>query len=69
MDLITVKELLGHSTVKITERYTYPNQSLKKEAVELLAKKPEKSDDLAHIWRMERKKKSEKHVTDSISIN
>jgi len=69
VDLITVKELLGHSTVKITERYTHPNQSLKKEAVELLAKKPGKSDDMAHIWHTERKKKSEKHVTDSISVN
>jgi len=69
VDLITVKELLGHSTVKITERYTHPNQSLKKEVVELLAKKPEKSDDLAHIWHTERKKKSEKDVTDSISIS
>lgn len=69
VDLITVKELLGHSTVKITERYTHPNQSLKKEAVELLAKKPGKSDILAHIWHTERKKKSEKHVTDFISIN
>ena len=69
VDLITVKELLGHSTVKITERYTHPNQSLKKEAVELLAKKPGKSDDMAHIWHTERKKKIEKHVTDSISVN
>ena len=69
VDIITVKELLGHSTVKITERYTHPNQKLKEKAVELLAKRPEKSDDLAHICHTERKKKSEKHVTDSISAN
>jgi integrase len=69
VDIITVKELLGHSTVKITERYTHPNQKLKEKAVELLAKRPEKSDDLAHICHTERKKKSEKHVTDSISVN
>jgi len=69
VDLITVKELLGHSTVKITERYTHPNQKLKEKAVELLAKKPEKSDDLAHIWHTERKEKSETDATDSISIS
>ncbi len=69
VDLITVKELLGHSTVKITERYTHPNQSIKKEAVELLAKKSEKSDDLAHICPTERKEKSEKDTTGSISIS
>lgn len=52
MDLITVRELLGHSTVKVTERYTHPNQILKKDAAEILAqklpKKPEKSGNLAH---------------------
>jgi len=36
VDLITVKELLGHSTVRITERYTHPNQDRKRAAVELL---------------------------------
>jgi integrase len=36
VELITVKELPGHSTVKITERYTHPHHSLKKEAVGLL---------------------------------
>jgi hypothetical protein len=30
------EELLGHSSVKVTERYTHPNQALKREAVELL---------------------------------
>ena len=30
------KELLGHSSVKVTERYTHPNHALKREAVELL---------------------------------
>lgn len=37
VDLITVKEILGHSTVRITERYTHSNQERKKKAVEVLA--------------------------------
>ena len=36
-DLITVKELLGHSSVKITERYTHSRRELKTRAVESLA--------------------------------
>jgi excisionase family DNA binding protein len=35
-DLITVKELLGHSSVTITERYTHTLQEQKQRAVELL---------------------------------
>jgi hypothetical protein len=38
-----MKELLGHSTVKMTERYTHPNQEQKKRAVELLVQKSEKA--------------------------
>jgi len=36
VDLITVKELLGHSSVKITERYTHSYGEQKEKAVELL---------------------------------
>ena len=36
VDLITVKELLGHSTVKVTERYTHSSKDSKKRAVETL---------------------------------
>jgi integrase len=39
VDLITVKDLLGHSTVKMTERYTYSSRQSKKNAVELLARR------------------------------
>ncbi|MGB6865484.1 MAG: tyrosine-type recombinase/integrase, partial [Candidatus Aminicenantaceae bacterium] len=54
VDLITVKDLLGHSTVKVTERYTHPNKSLKRKAVESLVQDPEKArktvEFLAHEW-------------------
>jgi len=37
VDLITVKEILGHSSVTITERYTHTLQEQKRRAVDLLA--------------------------------
>jgi len=36
VDLITVRDLLGHYSVKTTERYTHSNREQKKRAVELL---------------------------------
>lgn len=38
VDLITVKELLGHHSVRITERYTHSKAEQKRRAVEKLAK-------------------------------
>jgi excisionase family DNA binding protein len=38
VDLITVKELLGHYSVTITQRYTHSRSELKQRAVESLAK-------------------------------
>jgi len=38
ISIITVKELLGHSSVKVTERYTHSNGDSKKEAIHILAK-------------------------------
>jgi integrase len=37
VDLITVKELLGHHSVRVTERYTHTNAEQKRNAVEGLA--------------------------------
>ena len=52
-DLITVKELLGHSSVKITERYTHSQSEQKKSAVALLAvkssEKASSEENLLHI--------------------
>ncbi|GAG10203.1 unnamed protein product, partial [marine sediment metagenome] len=36
VDLITVKDLLGHHSVKTTERYTHSGQEQKRKAVEIL---------------------------------
>jgi hypothetical protein len=37
VDLITVKELLGHHSVRVTERYTHANVEQKRNAVAGLA--------------------------------
>ena len=53
VDIIKVKEFLGHSTVRTTERYIHSGREERKKAVELLCNKPSKStkngDDLLHI--------------------
>jgi hypothetical protein len=53
VDLITVKELLGHGSVTITERYTHSRQDLKKNAVGLLSdkasKQSQKGENLLHL--------------------
>jgi len=36
VDIITVRDLLGHSQSAVTERYTHPNESLKRVAVDAL---------------------------------
>lgn len=73
VDLITVKELLGHSSVKITERYTHSNHEQKKKAVELLAQKHEKKakklEDLLHICDTEKTTEKEKLLKSLFSVN
>ena len=72
-DLITVKELLGHSSVKITERYTHSQSEQKKSAVALLAvKSGEKAgskEDLLHICDMAGAKRPEKAGISLFSVN
>ncbi|UCC40359.1 MAG: tyrosine-type recombinase/integrase, partial [Candidatus Aminicenantes bacterium] len=49
VDLITVKELLGHSSVKTTERYTHTHREEKKRAVGTLVEKANKAENLLTI--------------------
>ncbi len=48
-DIITLRDLLGHFSVRVTQRYTHPGQSQKVKAVELLdRKKAQEPEDLLH---------------------
>ncbi|MGA2363416.1 MAG: tyrosine-type recombinase/integrase [Candidatus Aminicenantales bacterium] len=49
VDPITIKELLGHSSLKLTERYTHSNQEQKRTAVERLAGDSQSGQDLLRI--------------------
>jgi len=69
VDLITVKDLLGHSSVRITERYTHSNKTLKQKAVKKLQTTPEKSEDLLHICGMEKNLTASAPISDTYSIN
>ena len=73
VDLIRVKEILGHSTVKITERYTHSSREERKKAVELLCKEPSKTakkrENLLHSRGMERGKEKPDPVSYPFSMN
>ncbi len=73
VDLITVKELLGHSTVKMTERYTHPYKEHKQMAVELLmqpkAKGPGSPSNVAQGCHTDGEKASGQVVKPPLSIN
>lgn len=73
VDIICVKELLGHQSVIITQRYTHTNQDLKKKAVEQLIKKTpeniEKKEDLLHMCDTAEAIKKVGLVTTTYSIN
>jgi integrase len=48
-NIITVRDLLGHSSVKLTERYTHSNGEQKRRAVELLVERsPEIPSQICH---------------------
>ena len=72
-DIIRVKELLGHSTVRITERYLHSNREERKRAVELLCRKPVDSgktpSTLLHICDTEKEAGAVSRVFPLFSVN
>ena len=48
VDLVTVKELMGHADIKMTMRYAHPTPEAKRKAVALLAKLGKVADEVAH---------------------
>jgi site-specific recombinase XerC len=73
VDIIRVKELLGHSSVKITERYTHSNREERRKAVELLCQKSAKAgenlENLSHSCDMEKSRKRSKIASSLFSVN
>lgn len=47
-DIETVKNLLGHHCITITQQYTHSNNERKRKAVELLSKLNKKGSNLTH---------------------
>jgi len=72
-DIISVKELLGHFSVRLTQRYTHPSQDQKRRAVDLLAcaqsSDPEKREPLLHICDTAKSEKNTDPTSFLISIN
>ena len=73
VDIVRVKELLGHSSVRITERYTHSNQEERKRAVELLCEKSyrtvKKEGNLLHHCDMEKERNEYMFVSSLFSVN
>ena len=67
------RDLLGHFSVRVTQRYTHSNQDQKRTAVELLAKHSAKrvknQEKLAYICHISEKEKTGRSVTRSYLIN
>lgn len=73
VDIVTVRDLLGHFSVRITQRYTHSNQNLKREAVQKLSRKAlkeaENLEELAHICHIEKSRESDRGVKSSLLVN
>jgi integrase len=48
VDIITVRDLLGHYSVEVTQRYTHSNASQKRQAVETLEAADSEEKDSVH---------------------
>jgi len=73
VDIVTVMELMGHFSVRITQRYTHPGQNQKRRAVDLLAaniaKRTEKPENLLHSCDTEKPRAVEVPATNLNSVN
>lgn len=62
VDIETVRDLLGHHSISVTQRYVHSNDEMKRKAVELLNMNPEKEarkkENLLHICYTDRKRQT-----------
>ncbi|NIN91777.1 tyrosine-type recombinase/integrase [bacterium] len=66
VDLVIVKELMGHASIVTTQRYLHSQASEKMRAVETLTKKQQKS---SLLWQMDGRYPSKKFVNHSIAVS
>jgi integrase len=73
VDIIKVKDFLGHSTLRTTERYIHPDREERKKAVELLCKNRSKDyqnrGNLLHNRYTEKHQKKQEPVSSLFSVN
>lgn len=66
-DIETLRDLLGHHSISVTERYIHTNLDQKRGAVERIAEK--KEDDLSHICHTDEKKPQAGATISLFSVN
>lgn len=70
VDLITVRDLLGHFSVRVTQRYTHSNRKQKMAAVEVLSQNQVKNgSDLSHICHISGNRETGEALNTSFSVN
>jgi integrase len=69
VNLITARDLLGHSSVEITQRHTHPNEALKKEAVAALVSTAPADESLLNIYDRKSAPDEKKPLSDLTSMN
>lgn len=72
-DIVTVRDLLGHFSVRVTQRYTHSSQKRKEKAVERLTgvppKEAENTEKLSHICHISKKGNLNKFENALFSVN
>jgi integrase len=63
VDVETVRDLLGHYSVTLTQRYTHSNNILKRNAVEILAQKSQKNPEKEAILLHRRYTEENNHLS------
>ncbi len=73
VDIETIRDLMGHYSITVTQRYTHTNEYRKRDAVEMLSRIPEEraknGGNLLHIRYMSKKGQKTKEATNLFSFN
>lgn len=66
-DIETLRDLLGHHSISVTERYIHTNLDQKRGVIERISEKNE--GDLSHICHMDQRKEKEEFSSSLFSVN